>query len=296
MTDTKIQGKFYPLQHEEWLRACRELTPAQRDVLYYLRTLDPYSTGLEISPSRIARDLSTEEKPVHRSTVGRALKVLDHKEFINLELLQIKVHVLTKGLHCCDEATSCDEATVLPTGNLGDRDATSAIATQQARSPRNKRQPEASPDEDSSTPKINKTYIDFKDSLSEAEKESFLEFGKKKAAELPKPPTLPLKWIEKNFEDIRSQWFPTRFENENQNQKYNFAAYSEPQHQMWYEQLQTVVSGAAQSGDSARLEQFLKDEFYSSWFNWAKTAREDVREFLASNPILTENERKSRVN
>lgn len=30
---SKIQGKFYPLQHEEWLYACRELTQAQRDVL-----------------------------------------------------------------------------------------------------------------------------------------------------------------------------------------------------------------------------------------------------------------------
>jgi hypothetical protein len=29
---TKIQGKFYPLQHEEWLYACRELTQAQRAV------------------------------------------------------------------------------------------------------------------------------------------------------------------------------------------------------------------------------------------------------------------------
>lgn len=287
MTDSKIQGKFYPLQHEEWLRACRELTPAQRDVLYYLRTLDPYSTGMEVSPARIAKDLSTPEKPVHRSTVGRALKALDEKGFVDMELLKVKVHVLTKGLHCCDQTTGCDETTLLPDGNLGDHDATCAIATQHARSPRNKHEPETSPDKDSSIPKINKTYLDFLDSLSKGEKENFLEFGKKKAAELPKFPTLPLKWIEKNFEDILSQWLQTRDDNKNQNQKYNFAAYSEPQHQMWYQQLQNVVSGTIQSGDSARLEQFLKDDFYSSWLNWAKTAREDVREFLASNPIPT---------
>ncbi|MBC1237600.1 hypothetical protein [Nostoc sp. 2RC] len=129
----------------------------------------------------------------------------------------------------------------------------------------------------------------FLNSLSETERENFLEFGKKKAADLPKPPILPLKWIEKNFEELSEQWLLTRNENENQNQKYNFAAYSEPQHQMWYQQLQAVVSGAAQSGDSARLEQFLKDDFYCSWLNWAKTAREDVREFLVTNPIPTEN-------
>ncbi len=95
---------------------------------------------------------------------------------------------------------------------------------------------------------------------------------------------LPQKWIEKNWEELSAQWFQTRDE---KNQKYNFAAYSQAQHQMWYGQLQTLVCGAIQSGDRARLEQFLKDDFYSSWLNWAKTAREDVREFLASNPIPT---------
>lgn len=113
--NTKIQGKFYPLQHEEWLRACWELTPAQKDVLYYIRTLDPYGDGVELSVSAIARKLSTENKEVHRSTISRALKALDEKGFIDLEMLKVKVKILAGGLHCCDEATS-------------------AIATQQARS------------------------------------------------------------------------------------------------------------------------------------------------------------------
>jgi DNA-binding MarR family transcriptional regulator len=212
MTDTKIQGKFYPLQHEEWLRACRELTPAQRDVLYYLRTLDPYSTGMEVSPARIAKDLSTPEKPVHRSTVGRALKALDEKGFVDMELLKVKVHVLTKGLHCCDEATSCteatscDEATLLPDGNLGDRDATCAIATQLARSPRNKHEPEASPDKDSSTPKINKTYLDFIDSLSEEERAKFLEFCEEKAKNLSQPVNDIEAWLAHTTKAGKNRW------------------------------------------------------------------------------------------
>lgn len=56
---TKIQGKFYPLQHDEWLRACRDLTLySQRDVLYYIRTLDPYNQGVEINAGEMARQLS----------------------------------------------------------------------------------------------------------------------------------------------------------------------------------------------------------------------------------------------
>ena len=125
MTQAKIQGKFYPLQHDEWLNACRELTPAQRDVLYFVRTLNPYGDGLDISIAEIARQLSTDKRTVHRSTVSRALKELDAKGFIDLELLMVKITIKAKGIHCCDETT------LLPTDNKRDHDATSAIVTQQ---------------------------------------------------------------------------------------------------------------------------------------------------------------------
>ncbi|NJM89935.1 MAG: MarR family transcriptional regulator [Hydrococcus sp. RU_2_2] len=108
MTQAKIDGKFYPLQHEEWLRACRELTPAQRDVLYYLRTLAPYGTSLDLTAAEIARQLSTPERTVHRQTVSRALKELDRKGFVDLELIKVEAKVNPKGLWC-DETPRCDE-------------------------------------------------------------------------------------------------------------------------------------------------------------------------------------------
>lgn len=42
MTYSTIEGKFYPLQTQEYVRACRELAPAQKDVFYYLKTIDPF--------------------------------------------------------------------------------------------------------------------------------------------------------------------------------------------------------------------------------------------------------------
>jgi len=51
------------------------------------------------------------------------------------------------------------------------------------------------------------SYQIFNNSLSDSERESFLEFGKKKAAQLPHPPQLPQRWIEKNFDELRSQWY-----------------------------------------------------------------------------------------
>jgi len=253
MTKTKIQGKFYPLQHDEWLRACRELTPAQRDVLYFVRTLDPYGDSLDISIAEIARQLSTDKRTVHRSTVSRALKELDANGFIDMELLMVKLNIKAKGIHCWDseaytlpfgnasgvqeaslratqEASETlvlptdnkrdhdatvlptdnerdHDATVLPTDNERDHDATSVITTQQARSLRNKREPQASPNHDSNSLRLNKTYKDFIDSLCETKREKFLKFGLRKAAELPKPPALPKKWIERNWQELREEFF-----------------------------------------------------------------------------------------
>ena len=81
--ETSIKGKFYPLQYDEWLKACQELTPTAKDVLYLVKTLDPYSNGVEISAAEIARQLSTEKKTVHCSTVSRAFKELGAKGFID---------------------------------------------------------------------------------------------------------------------------------------------------------------------------------------------------------------------
>jgi len=240
MTKTKIQGKFYPLQHDEWLRTCRELTPAQRDVLYFVRTLDPYGDGLDISIAEIARQLSTDKRTVHRSTVSRALKELDAKGFIDMELLMVKLNIKAKGIHCCDseaytlpfgnasgvkdasllatqgafETTMLPtdnerdhDATVLPTDNKRDHYATSVITTQQARSLRNKRKPQASLNKDSNSLRLNKTYKDYINSLSLNQREKFLEFGLRKAAELPKPPALPKKWIARNWQELREEFF-----------------------------------------------------------------------------------------
>lgn len=52
-------------------------------------------------------------------------------------------------------------------------------------------------------------YQSFINSLSEGERENFWEFGRKKASQLPKPPELPLKWIEANWGELRSQWQET---------------------------------------------------------------------------------------
>jgi hypothetical protein len=99
MKEAKIEGKFYPLQHQEWLRACRELTPAELKVLYYIRTADPYSNGVRLTAAAIARDLSCEgQTPVSRQTVSRAVKNLDKLGYIDMEPLEFHVRLCGKGI------------------------------------------------------------------------------------------------------------------------------------------------------------------------------------------------------
>lgn len=129
-TKTTIAGKFYPLQHEEWRRACKELTPAARDVLYFVRTLDPYSDGVEVSAAEIAKQLSTDTRTVHRSTISRAFKELDTKGFIDLELIRAYVTVKPKGVHCCEEATGCDDTLPVASPQQCCDDATTEAVTQ----------------------------------------------------------------------------------------------------------------------------------------------------------------------
>ncbi len=179
--NSKIQGKFYPLQREEWLYACRELTQAQLAVLYYIRTTDPYNQGIDINCAQIARLLSTPERIVHRQTVSRALKELDEKRFIDLELLQVKAKVKAKGIWCgetpgCDETPGCNETPQV-------------IATHRDRSPRttidhytprlittHQAKPETSTEEEFPRSKINKTNLDSLSDMTLCEREDFEKF------------------------------------------------------------------------------------------------------------------------
>lgn len=138
----------YRLTSEEWIRACRELKPSEKDVLYYLRTLDPFGErDLDIGVREIARELG-----MNPSTVSRALKELDAKKWIDLEITsaRVKLHsqkpVEDSIVPTYAQVTTCGE--VLPPRNsvaptqqeacgkvLPPRN--SVASTQRSRSPRN---------------------------------------------------------------------------------------------------------------------------------------------------------------
>ena len=176
---SKIQGKFYPLQHEEWVKVCKDLSSRARDVLYYIRTADPYSNGVEITAAAIARELDC-----NRSTVSRALKELDAKGYIDMEILAAKVSVTGKGL--------LDVAEIQPRCNSAQRVANlqqppqicndlGENATHNANLQQLTAETIAVIDVQPS--KTLKTYSDLLKTLSEAMRESFKKFCLKKIEE-----------------------------------------------------------------------------------------------------------------
>jgi hypothetical protein len=65
------------------------------------------------------------------------------------------------------------------------------------------------PEEEPVKPHISSdSFQIFSDSLSQEQREDFYKFGEEKAKQLPKPPVLTRKWIEKNWEAIKAEWKP----------------------------------------------------------------------------------------
>lgn len=122
------------------------------------------------------------------------------------------------------------------------------------------------PDKNFGSPQIITDPTDPIQTLSEDEKDSFLEFSKKKAASLPKPPELPLKWIKTNFEELRDLWEKqnnasrsTHCEVGNSTKVLNFENWKESSHQGQYFSLINLG-----------LAKFCENPTSKAWYEWAK--------------------------
>jgi hypothetical protein len=103
------------------------------------------------------------------------------------------------------------------------------------------------------------SYQIFISSLSEGERESFLEFGKKKASQLPKLPELPLKWIESHFRELRSQW-----DKQNGVVRSSKNWESDPRRQEWLDKIRSLGFAAFIYEDGGLNKE--RKEFYE-WAN-----------------------------
>ena len=80
---------FYPLTCDEWLRVSQNLKFAEIRVLYYLRALDPFGDRqLDLKVVEVAAATG-----LTKGTVSKSLKALACKEFIDLELVTVRVRL-----------------------------------------------------------------------------------------------------------------------------------------------------------------------------------------------------------
>jgi hypothetical protein len=201
-----MSNVFLKVTHQDWVNEVRGLTGAEIKVLYYLKTLDPFGDReAEVSVTAIALELE-----LSKGTVSKALKRLNQLGKIDLEIITAKVKVNAfpgKNTVSCKKH-GFQEKTSFPIGNgvsyrkpkfpIGNP----SFLQETQVSCRKQQEPETPTQQGSCNSQTNKTYKDFIDSLSLSQREKFFEFGLKKARELPKPPTLPKKWVERNWEEL----------------------------------------------------------------------------------------------
>jgi DNA-binding MarR family transcriptional regulator len=215
MPQTKIEGKFYPLQHDELISLNKKLTASELSIYLWLKTKDPFGDKLvEADTLKIAEDLN-----VSRRTVQRALVKLDREELIDLVIT--KFHYRVKSAKSSDRQitevkerlrvatpvspsdTKIAEATPRSPQRHQDRRSATSVAEVSPVSPVSS---ETQSEQEVQNSKIIKTYSDFKDSLSDSERENFFDFVKEKTKNLNQPINDIEAWLASTNKAGQNRW------------------------------------------------------------------------------------------
>lgn len=208
--------KFYKFTHQDYL-ATLQLKPAEKDLLFYIRTIDPFNDGCEFKISEVAEVIGR-----NKGTISRALRELGKRGFINMEIVSVRVKVTPAIADELPPNGSPEKPPeeppeqfreVVPTQlelsphNLDDPHTTFETPTQLSEPPHNFGDPEPAPDKPSKPSKTYSDYLRLLQTLSdEAQRERFLNFCHRKASQLPQPVQMIDKWIFKNFDFLKAQF------------------------------------------------------------------------------------------
>ena len=196
MSIKKVQGKFYPLQHQEFLKLNQLLTQSELAVYLWLKTNDPFgSKFIEADTQKIAEDLV-----ISRRSVQRALVKLQQEELIELVINKFKYRLKSKLLPQSENNLEIKDDSQLATSGSPDD---SKIVSTTSVSPSSS---ETDLEQGFQNPKIFKTYIDFKRSLSEEESENFFEFVKEETKNLNRPINDLEAWLASETKAGQKRW------------------------------------------------------------------------------------------
>ena len=216
MSTKKVQGKFYPLQHREFLKLNKILTQSELSVYLWLKTNDPFGGKLvEADTQKIAEDLG-----ISRRTVQRALVKLQQEYLIELVISKFKYRLKSKSaLQCENNFEVKDKLQVATSLSPDDSKIVSTtpatLKRHQDRLDDNKialTTPvslltlESKIEQGFEIPKISKTYIDFKRSLSEKESENFFRFVKEAIKSFQQPIQDLEAWLASKTKAGQNRW------------------------------------------------------------------------------------------
>lgn len=216
MPQTKISGKFYPLQHEELIELNKCLTASELSVYLWLKTNDPFGERLVEADTKVI----AEELNISRRSVQRALAKLQKEKLIDVVITKFFYRVRTKPTEESDDTDKIKEKLRVTTSVSPD-DISVANETRMSSSVRQCREQyedvanstpmssskaEITSEQDVQNPQTLQTYLDFKKTLSEDERENFLNFVRETIHNLEKPINDLEAWLASKNAANQNRW------------------------------------------------------------------------------------------
>jgi DNA-binding transcriptional regulator YhcF (GntR family) len=286
--ESKMQGYFMISKRDASVAIVNKLTGSQCRLWLYLMIVDPFAdntSGGEVKyhdlPSIAEMSIALGSSP---DTVEKDLRRLRNLGLYEYRTVTVQGHNLTAAKAKAEAESlksksqknsrkssqdkesaylSPDSAYLSPDSAYLSPD--SAYLSPDSAYLSGNEEPEPLPDKDSNAPSNYSNYSNLNKSLSEDERERFLEFANKKASELPTPPTLPGKWIEANFEELRelfekqeSSMGSTHCGGGNSTNVLDFKNWDDSTHTGQYHTLMSLG-----------LAKFCENSISKAWYEWA---------------------------
>ena len=283
MSTKKVPGKFYPLQHQEFLKLNQLLTQSELAVYLWLKTNDPFGDKLiEADTQKIAEDLG-----ISRRSVQRALVKLQQEELIELVINKFKYRLKSKLLPQSENNSeikddfqvatyrSLDDSKIVSTAPVSlqrhtDRSNDNKIVSTTPGSPSSL---EIKSEQGVKAPKIFKTYIDFKKTLSEDERENFLEFVKEAIKNFKQPINDLEAWLASETKAGQKRW-----------EVYHQSYRSQKKADKLKLETNSVSEGIKQKAIAKYQEYVKQQRFQSKKIEHGISQKEDELESLLNNP------------
>jgi hypothetical protein len=114
-------------------------------------------------------------------------------------------------------------------------------------------------------------------SLSEGERKNFLNFCQEEAKTLPKPPTLPMRWIERNLEDLKAKWesFNGVKDDNIPHQSNKFSVWAN------HPRFDELWQGVCQHGTTGYVIQNIRDTTIKDFCKFCHESKEIMEEILS---------------